>query len=73
MRDLIEGLCVAAGMIMEDTVEAAVVRGDDAAHGQRLALIGAAGRDIACLADAAVVIAARWPAPATSVIRQDGE
>lgn len=58
VEELAERLCVAAGMIMEDVVDIAIVRGElDLAD--RVAKIGAAGRDITALADAAQALLRR--------------
>ena len=62
MHDLIERLCVAAGMIMEDTAEPALLQTDETEVAGRIVVIGAAGHDIAALAQAAEVLSRRWPA-----------
>ena len=55
-RELIDRLCTAAGMIMEDVVEQAIVSGPAAKLPPRIAAIEQAGRDIVSLARAAAVL-----------------
>ena len=55
--DLIEQLCTAAGIIMEDVSPIAIVRGGNRA--ERIRQIANAGWEILALAEAASVLAAR--------------
>lgn len=55
--DLIEQLCTAAGIIMEDVSPAAIMRGGN--RGDRIRQIASAGRKVLVLAEAASVLAAR--------------
>lgn len=64
-NDLIVRLCTCAGMIMEDTSDIALVAGTSGGIGDRVSKVGEAGRDIEALANAAAVIARRWPRAAT--------
>ena len=59
-HDLIERLCIAAGMIIEDTAEHAVAPTRSLATAERIEIISVAGRDIQVISNAAAVIAARW-------------
>jgi hypothetical protein len=58
--DLIERLCVAAGMVMEDTAEAALIASASVDAEQRLALLLGAGANVTALATAAMVIKRRY-------------
>ena len=53
--DLIDQLCTAAGIIMEDVSPIAIVRGDNRAD--RIRKIANAGREILALAEAASALA----------------
>ena len=55
--DLIEQLCTAAGIIMEDVSPIAIVRGGNRA--ERIKRIADASREILALAEAASALAAR--------------
>ena len=57
--DLIEQLCTAAGIIMEDVSPIALMRGGNRAD--RIRQIANAGREILALAEAASVLGARHP------------
>jgi len=57
---LIEQLCLVAGMIMEDSTEAALVASATPGLEQRLALLSEASRDIQAMASAATAIARRY-------------
>lgn len=57
LNDLIEKLCTAAGIIMEDVSPIVIVRGGDRA--ERIRQIANAGRNILALAEAASVLAER--------------
>ncbi len=57
LNDLIEQLCTAAGIIMEDVSPIAIVRGGNRA--ERIKRIANAGWEILALAEAASVLAAR--------------
>ncbi len=58
--DLIERLCMAAAMVMEDEVEAALVGSTTRSPSACIEAITRAGCDISALASAAEVIARRW-------------
>ena len=59
VEELIQRLCVTAGMIMEDaSVGAISTRGDIR---QRVADLGRAGKEISALADAAAALVDRLP------------
>lgn len=58
-EELIERLLTAAGSIMEDTSEAALIRGGAHAIAARIAAVDAAGADIATLARAAAIVRRR--------------
>lgn len=60
--DLIERLCVAAGMIMEDTAEATLILATVDVE-QRLTLLSRVGADITAIATAAMVIRRRYADP----------
>ena len=55
--DLIEQLCTAAGIIMEDVSPIAIVRSGNRAD--RIRQIASAGREVLALAEAASALAAR--------------
>ena len=57
--DLIDQLCTAAGIIMEDASAIAIVQGGDRAD--RIRQITNAGRELMALAEAATVLDARQP------------
>ena len=59
-QDLIDRLCVAAGMVMEDTIDFAVIRTKTKSQSERIRQIETAGADIAVLAAAARVVSRRW-------------
>ena len=59
LDDLIEQLCTAAGIIMEDVSPIAIMRGGNRAD--RIRKIANAGWEILALAEAASVLAARQP------------
>ncbi|MCD2317267.1 hypothetical protein LQ954_14055 [Sphingomonas sp. IC-11] len=59
-EDLVIRLLTAAGMIMEDTAEAAVIRIGDIRTDVRVAVVLAAGEDTAVLARAAAIITRRF-------------
>lgn len=60
-EQLIERLLTAAGMIMEDAAEVALIRDNANPVPDRIAAITMAGNDIAALACAAAIIARRRP------------
>ena len=57
--DLIEQLCTAAGIIMEDVSPISLIRGGNRAH--RIRQIANAGREILALAETASLLLARQP------------
>jgi hypothetical protein len=57
--ELIEQLCTAAGIVMEDASPIAIVRGGN--RTDRIRQIAKAGREIVALIEAASVLAARPP------------
>ncbi len=58
IQELAERLCVAAGMIMEDVVDIAILRGELDLP-SRASQIASAGRDVRALADAAQALLRR--------------
>ncbi|UVO50178.1 hypothetical protein M0208_06455 [Sphingomonas sp. SUN019] len=58
-HETIDRLCTLAGMIMEDTIETALVRDLVQTH-ERITQLAIAGGDIVRLAEAAAVVLRRW-------------
>jgi hypothetical protein len=59
-EDLVGRLLTAAGMIMEDTVETALIHAEQISIDDRVAAVLTAGEDIALLARTAIIIACRF-------------
>jgi hypothetical protein len=57
---MIDRLCVMAAMIIEDQIDGALTPAISTVQVRRLARCGS---DVAALAEAALVIASRWPSP----------
>lgn len=57
---LVDQLCTVAGMVFEDTLDAALLRSASGTAAARAAMIEAAANDAVTLARAAAVIVARY-------------
>ena len=67
--NLAEQLCVAAGMIMEDAADIALIRIATASVAERAAQLEQAGRDIQLMATAAAILERRWPREGSSPVQ----
>jgi hypothetical protein len=61
--DLIGRLCTIAGMVMEDTIDAALIGAATGSRSERLAVISQAGEDVSAIATVAAIVARRWANP----------
>ena len=60
--EMIGRLCTIAGMVMEDTIDAALI-GATGSFSERLAVILQAGEDVSAIASVAAIVARRWASP----------
>jgi hypothetical protein len=58
--ELIGRLCTIAGMVMEDTIDVALIGGATRSRSERLAVISQAGEDVSAIATVAAIVARRW-------------